>query len=47
MGGACPPCDLGEAEFEVRISQQERKDLALLLGAQIGKERRRRASLHK
>jgi hypothetical protein len=42
MRGTCPCCDLGEAEFEVRISEQQRKDLTLLLGAQDGQEGRRR-----
>lgn len=46
MRGARPFCNLGEAELKVRISQQQRKDLALLLGAQDGQERRRRASIH-
>ena len=46
MRGACPCCDLGEAKFKVWISQQQRKDLALLLRAQDGQEGRRRLSIH-
>jgi hypothetical protein len=38
--GADPGRDLGQAEFEVWIAEQEREDLALLLGAQDGQERR-------
>jgi hypothetical protein len=34
MGRAGPRSDLGEAKFEVQVAQQQRKDLALLLGAQ-------------
>ena len=46
MRSACPGCDLGEAQFKVWISQQQRKDLALLLGAQDRQEDRRRLSIH-
>jgi hypothetical protein len=35
--GADPGRDLGQAEFEVWIAEQEREDLALLLGAQDAK----------
>jgi hypothetical protein len=34
--GTGPGGDLGQAEFEIRIPEQEREDLALLLGAQDG-----------
>ena len=46
MGGAGSRCDLSEAKFEVWISQQQRKDLALLLGTQDGQEGRRWLSIH-
>jgi len=46
MGGASPRCDLSEAQFEAWISQEHRKDFALLLGAQDGQEGRRRLSIH-
>jgi Domain of unknown function (DUF397) len=46
MWGAGPRCDLSEAKFEDRITQQERKDLTLLLGAQDGHEGRRGSSIH-
>ncbi len=39
--GACR--DLGQAEFEIGIAEQQREDLALLLGAQDRQERRGRA----
>src|SRR5258708_1968852 len=38
--------DLGEAELEVGVDQQEGEDLALLLRAQDRQERRRRTSVH-
>ena len=38
--GAGPGGDLGQAEFEIGIAEQEREDLALLLGAQDGQERK-------
>ena len=47
MGGASPRCDFSEAQFEAWISQEHRKDLALLLGAQDGQERWRWPSVHK
>jgi hypothetical protein len=43
---ASPFCDLGQAEFEVRIPQQECENLALLLGAQDGQQGRARPSIH-
>jgi hypothetical protein len=46
MGGAGPRCDLGEAKFKVWVPEQERKDLALLLGAQDGQEGGRWLSIH-
>jgi hypothetical protein len=46
MGSVGPRGDLSEAKFKVRISEQQRKDLALLLGAQDGQEGRRRLSIH-
>ena len=39
--------DLGEAQLTVGIAEQQRKDLALLLGAQDGQERWRWHSVHK
>jgi hypothetical protein len=39
--------DLSEAQLTIGISQQQRKDLALLLGAQDGQERWRWPSVHK
>jgi hypothetical protein len=46
VGGAGSGGDLGEAEFEAGIPEQEREDLALLLGAQDGQERGGRLSIH-
>ena len=46
MRGAGPGRDLGQAEFEIGIAEQEREDLALLLGAQDGQERRGGLSVH-
>ena len=46
MGSAGPDGDLGQAEFEIGITEQEREDLALLLGAQDGQERGGRLSIH-
>jgi hypothetical protein len=47
MGGASACCDLGEAKFKFRVSQEQRKDLALLLGPQDRQEGRRWPSIHK
>ena len=44
--GAGPGGDLGQAEFEIGIAEQEREDLALLLGAQDRQERGGRLSIH-
>ena len=41
-----PRGDFSEAQFEAWISQEHRKDLALLLGAQDGQERWSRLSIH-
>ena len=38
--------DLGKAQLTIGIAEQQRKDLALLLGAQDGQEGRRRLSIH-
>ena len=46
MRGADPGRDLGQAEFQIGIAEQEREDLALLLGAQDGQERRGGLSIH-
>ena len=46
MGWTDPGGDLGQAEFEIGIAEQEREDLALLLGAQDGQERGGRLSIH-
>ncbi len=46
MRGTGSRRDLGEAEFQVRVSQQQREDLALLLGAQDRQERWRGLSVH-
>jgi hypothetical protein len=46
MGRVSPGRDLSEAKFKVWISQQQRKDLALLLGTQDGQEGRRWLSIH-
>ena len=46
VGDAEPGRDLGQAEFQVRVAEQQREDLALLLGAQDGQERRGRLSVH-
>lgn len=46
MRSTRPLRDLGEAQFELWIPQQQREDLALLLGAQDRQERRRRLSIH-
>jgi len=43
---ASPFCYLGETELKVRVSEQERQDLALLLGTQDGQQRRAGASIH-
>ena len=46
MGGADPRRDLRQAKFEIWIPEQQRKDLALLLGAQDGQERWSGLSVH-
>jgi hypothetical protein len=46
MRGSGPRRDLSEAEFKIWISQQQRKDLTLLLGAQDGQEGGRWLSIH-
>ena len=46
VGGADPGRDLGQAEFKIWVTEQEREDLALLLGAQDGQERRSGLSIH-
>ena len=38
MRPASPFRDLGQAEFKVRVSEQEREDLALLLETQDGQQ---------
>ena len=45
-GGADPVRDLRQAEFEIGIAEQEREDLALLLGAQDWQERWGWLSIH-
>lgn len=47
MRRAGPCCDVGEAEFEIGIAEQQGEDLALLLGAQDRQKRRRRLFVHK
>ena len=44
--GADPARDLCQAEFEIGVAEQEREDLALLLGAQDGQERWGWPSIH-
>lgn len=46
VGSADPRRDLRQAEFEIRITQQECKDLTLLLGTQDGQERWSWPSIH-
>jgi hypothetical protein len=43
--GAGPFRDLGEAELKVRVSQQQRKNLARLLRTQDGQQRGPRPSI--
>src|ERR1700733_3985453 len=38
--------DLSQAQLTIRIAEEQRKDFTLLLRAQNGQERRRRASIH-
>jgi hypothetical protein len=44
--GTDPGRDLVPAEFEIRIAEKECEDLAPLLGAQDGQERRIGPSIH-
>lgn len=46
MGSADSCRNLCQAKFKIWIAQQERKDLALLLGAQDGQERWSGLSVH-
>jgi len=46
VADADPSRDLGQAEFKIRVTEQEHEDLALLLGAQDGQERRNGLSIH-
>ncbi|HXP18400.1 MAG TPA: GlsB/YeaQ/YmgE family stress response membrane protein [Streptosporangiaceae bacterium] len=46
MRGPGPCGNLGETEFKVRVSEQQRKDLGLLPGAQDRQERWCRLSVH-
>jgi hypothetical protein len=38
VGHAGPACEVGEAQFQRRVTEQERKNLALLLRAQNWQE---------
>jgi hypothetical protein len=46
MRSASPGCDFRKAELKVRVAEQQRQDLALLLRSQDGKERRSRLPVH-
>jgi hypothetical protein len=46
VGDAESGRDLGQAEFQLRVAEQQREDLALLLRAQDRHERRGRLSIH-
>jgi hypothetical protein len=46
VGDAEPGRDLGQAELQGRVAEQQREDLVLLLGAQDGQERPGRLSAY-